>query len=89
MHNILGLPRPGGLFMMAALRRCRGYAVGPRNFPSAGIDEYDVECVLALHGYGAHERHIEVARFAAGPLHGHEGIVLVAAGLQDQLLFLG
>nr|BFE73306.1 hypothetical protein GCM10020092_066070 [Actinoplanes digitatis] len=34
MRHITGLVRPGGLFVTAALRRCRGYTVGGRSFPA-------------------------------------------------------
>ena len=39
--------RPGGVFITAALRRCRHYVVGGKRFPSADVDEYDMHAVLA------------------------------------------
>jgi hypothetical protein len=42
MHNIVGLVSPGGLLLVAALRRCTHYAVGDQTFPSAHIDERDL-----------------------------------------------
>lgn len=79
VHNILQLVRPGGRFLMAALRRCHGYTVGPHVFPCAGIDETDLADLLD--GLGLDDpvqRTLEARRLAAGPLHGYEGIVLLA-----------
>jgi NNMT/PNMT/TEMT family len=45
-RNIASLVRPGGLMLTAALRRCRRYKVGDRFFPSADIDELDLERIL-------------------------------------------
>ncbi|HEY5807601.1 MAG TPA: guanitoxin biosynthesis pre-guanitoxin forming N-methyltransferase GntF [Povalibacter sp.] len=42
MRNITYLLAPGGLLVVAALRRCSGYRVGGKCFPSAGIDEHDM-----------------------------------------------
>jgi hypothetical protein len=47
MANITDLVGPGGLFITAALRRCRSYVVGGKRFPSANVDEHDLERVLA------------------------------------------
>jgi hypothetical protein len=47
MARIATLVRPGGLLVVAALRRCRGYRVGGRTFPSANIDEADLRQVLS------------------------------------------
>jgi hypothetical protein len=47
MGNIAGLVRPGGTFVTAALRRCRGYVVGDKRFPSADVGEEDLRDVLA------------------------------------------
>ncbi len=43
MANITDLVGPDGLFITAALRRCRSYVVGGRRFPSANVDEHDVQ----------------------------------------------
>ena len=47
MANITDLVEPGGLFITAALRRCRSYLVGDKRFPSANVDEHDLQRVLA------------------------------------------
>jgi len=79
MRHILALLRPGGLLLMAAPRRCRGYSVGRRVFPAAGIDEHDIACLLDDLAFDDPLRRVLVARpLAAGPRHGYEGIVLLA-----------
>ncbi|HEX5898462.1 MAG TPA: guanitoxin biosynthesis pre-guanitoxin forming N-methyltransferase GntF, partial [Solirubrobacteraceae bacterium] len=46
MANITALVAPDGLFLTAALRRCRSYVVGDKQFPSASVDEHDLRRVL-------------------------------------------
>ena len=46
MHRIVVLVRPGGLLLVAALRRSHGYRVGARVFPSANVDERDLHAAL-------------------------------------------
>lgn len=79
MRHILALLRPGGLLLMAALRRCRGYTVRGQVFPAAGIDEGDIAGLLDDLAFDDPRRRVLQARhLAAGPLHGYEGIVLLA-----------
>jgi NNMT/PNMT/TEMT family len=63
MANITGLVAPDGLFITAALRRCRSYLVGDKRFPSANVDEHDLRQVLEP-GFSA--------RVAVRHLQGHE-----------------
>lgn len=82
MANILGLLRPGGLFVGAALRRCRRYRVGSSHFPGAYVDERDLHSALRNAGCDRHSICIEVE---AVPQHqglGYDAIVL-AAGVLD------
>lgn len=79
MRHILALLRPGGLLLVAALRRCRGYTVRGQVFPAAGIDEGDIAGLLDDLAFDDPRRRVLHARhLAAGPLHGYEGIVLLA-----------
>ena len=39
MQRIAGLVRPGGMLLVAALRRSHGYVVDGKTFPSANVDE--------------------------------------------------
>jgi hypothetical protein len=75
MRHITGLILPGGLFVTAALRRCRSYTVAGKDFPSANIDEHDIRAVLhpefrPLNGS------IQVRKTAQNASHGYAAIVL-------------
>ncbi|WP_326999808.1 NNMT/PNMT/TEMT family class I SAM-dependent methyltransferase [Dactylosporangium sp. NBC_01737] len=76
MRHITGLVEPGGLFVTSALRRCRGYTVGGRSFPSADVDEHDLRAVLRP---GFATPAIEVTRVPQETTHGYAGIVLCHA----------
>ncbi|WP_238015282.1 guanitoxin biosynthesis pre-guanitoxin forming N-methyltransferase GntF [Dactylosporangium sp. AC04546] len=78
MRHITGLVGPGGLFVTAALRRCRGYTVGGRRFPSAYVDEHDVRTALR-HGFDPHAGAVEVHPVPQVATHGYAGIVLAWA----------
>jgi len=79
MRNILRLLRPGGQLLMAALRRCSGYTIGRQVFPAAAIDEGDIAQLLDQMAFDDPlRRTVEMRRLAGGPLHGYEGIVLLA-----------
>ena len=76
MEHIADLVRPDGVFVTAALRRCRHYVVGGKRFPSADVDEYDVQAVLAPRF--AHAT-VEARRLAEHAAQGYSGIVLAWA----------
>jgi hypothetical protein len=73
MRHITGLVLPGGLFVTAALRRSQGYIVGGRTFPSANVDEHDLDAVLAE---DFTERSIEVRHLDQHASQGYSGILL-------------
>jgi hypothetical protein len=75
MANIVDLVAPDGLFITAALRRCRSYLVGDKRFPSANVDERDLRRVLEP-GFGPR---VEVRRLHGHEAQGYSGIVLAAA----------
>ncbi|GIF73817.1 hypothetical protein Asi02nite_33350 [Asanoa siamensis] len=72
MRNITGLVRPGGLFVTAALHRCRGYTVGGRLFPSANVGEDDLRAVLRP----AFDPHVEVRATGQDTTHGYAAVLL-------------
>jgi selenocysteine lyase/cysteine desulfurase len=76
MRNITGLVQPGGLFVTAALRRCRGYTVAGKVFPSADVDEHDLRAVLRPAFTAAT---VEVRGVDQDASHGYSGIVLAWA----------
>ena len=75
MRHISGLVRPGGVFITAALRRCRHYVVGGKRFPSADVDEHDLRAVLEPE----FDCSIEVREVPEHARLGYEGIVLATA----------
>jgi hypothetical protein len=78
MQHIMGRVRPGGLFVTAALRRSRGYAVGTRRFPSAYVDEHDVHAILE-NSWGPLVGSVEAKDIVDCVAHGYSGIVLAKA----------
>ncbi|WP_232343908.1 guanitoxin biosynthesis pre-guanitoxin forming N-methyltransferase GntF [Actinoplanes awajinensis] len=79
MRHITGLVQPGGLFLTAALRRCRGYTVGGKTFPGADIDERDLRGALRPDFEPLHEEGIEVIPTAQHGAHGYAAILLCRA----------
>ncbi len=75
MRHISGLVEPGGLFVTAALRRCRGYTVGDKTFPGAEVDEVDLRRMLESE-FELPAGAIEVRQVDQGGTHGYTGIVL-------------
>lgn len=78
MERIIGLVRPGGTFITAALRHSRGYLVGTRKFPSANVDEDDVRKILEV-GFAPEDVTIEVCEFGEDGSKGYSSIVLARA----------
>ncbi|MFG1708871.1 guanitoxin biosynthesis pre-guanitoxin forming N-methyltransferase GntF [Nonomuraea sp. M3C6] len=78
MRHITGLVRPGGIFVTAALRRCRSYTVAGKAFPSADVDEHDLRAVLQPE-FGPLNGSIEVRQMAQDATHGYSAIVLCCA----------
>jgi hypothetical protein len=74
MGHIAGLVRPEGVFVTAALRRCRHYVVSGKRFPSADVDEHDVHAVLSRRFC-----HPTVEARDVGEGNGYSGIVLAWA----------
>jgi len=81
MQRIATLVRPGGLLVVAALRRCRGYHVGGHVFPSANVDEADLRRVLAPL---AAELHIEARHLPEQARHGYGGILLARGRMHPE-----
>ncbi|MBO3741515.1 guanitoxin biosynthesis pre-guanitoxin forming N-methyltransferase GntF [Actinoplanes flavus] len=78
MRHITGLVQPGGLFLTAALRRCRGYTVGGKTFPGADIDEHDLRAALRP-DFEPLDEGIEVIPTAQRGTHGYAAILLCRA----------
>ena len=78
MQRIAGLVRPGGMLLVAALRRSRGYVVGGKTFPSADIDETDLQAVLEPR-FGRGNLAIQVCKLNGAAAKGYSGVVLACA----------
>jgi hypothetical protein len=83
MRHITDLVEPGGLFVTAALRRCAGYTVAGKTFPSANVDENHLRTVLQPE-FGPLNGSIEVRQTAQDTSHGYSAIVLCAAQRRPQ-----
>jgi NNMT/PNMT/TEMT family protein len=75
MANITALVAPDGLFLTAALRRCRSYVVGDKRFPSANVDERDLRRVLTP-GFSAR---VQVRQLQGHEAQGYSSVVLADA----------
>ena len=75
MRHIAGLVEPGGLFITAALRRCSGYVVGGKVFPSVCVDEEDLRRVLQR-DFDWEDGVVEVCDLSAHRSHGYTSVVL-------------
>jgi len=73
MEHISGRVQPGGVFITSALRRCRSYVVGGKQFPSANVDEHDLHAVLET---SFESGSIEVVELAEHEAQGYSSIVL-------------
>ena len=78
MQRIAGLVRPGGMLLVAALRRSRGYVVGGKTFPSADVDEADLQAVLAPR-FGCGNLTIQACKLNGAATKGYSGVVLACA----------
>jgi hypothetical protein len=78
MQRIAGLVRPGGLLLVAALRRSRGYVVGGKTFPSADVDEADLQAVLEPR-FGRGNLTIQARKLNGAATKGYSGVVLACA----------
>ena len=78
MVRIAGLVRPGGLLLVAALRRSRGYRVGTKLFPSANVDEEAMRAVLKPL-CEARSLRVEACQLQEHAIQGYTGIVLASA----------
>lgn len=79
VSNVARMLKPGGLLVMAALRRCSGYKVGSRWFPCANVDEHDVAAILERCGFDRRRMQLRVATVPGQRHRGYGSIVLASA----------
>jgi len=78
MQRIAGLVRPGGMLLVAALRRSHGYVVGGKTFPSANVDETDLQAALEPR-FGRGNLTIQACTLNGAAAKGFSGVVLARA----------
>lgn len=79
LTNIASLLAPGGLLLLACLRRCAAYRVGGRRFPAAGIDERQLVDWLAEPALGLGLRRLEVVPTPRQRRLGYDAVLLASA----------
>jgi hypothetical protein len=76
--NVFTLLKGGGSFLVAALRRCKGYRVGERWFPASDIDRADLEAALLRCGADPAFLHVEERNLPSHASQGYHGILLAS-----------
>lgn len=76
MRNVFGLLRPGGSFVLLALRDCERYRVGERWFPAANVSRFDVESALLAFGAAPAELEIEECELPGHADQGYQGLLM-------------
>lgn len=79
MRNVVSTLAPGGLLILHALHRCRGYKVGERTFPGADLSVDDLRGALLAGGFDPGSLDIQVVPTPDNAPYGYSGI-LVASG---------
>lgn len=79
LANIAGLLAPGGLLLLACLRRCAGYRVGPRRFASARVDERQLSGWLAAPELNLQPGRLRVAPTPRQRALGYDAVLLASA----------
>ncbi len=76
MRNVFGLLRPGGSFVLLALRDCERYRVGERWFPAANVSRRDMEAALLTFGAVPGELEIEECELSSHADQGYRGLLM-------------
>jgi hypothetical protein len=76
MGNVFGLLKPGGSFVILALRGCEGYCVGEQLFPGANIRSDDLKSVLLECGADPASLDITERELPSHASQGYQGILL-------------
>lgn len=79
LTNIASLLAPGGLLLLACLRRCATYRVGPRHFASAHVDERQLSAWLAAPEIDLQPLRLQVARTPRQRACGYDAVLFASA----------
>jgi SAM-dependent methyltransferase len=78
MSNVFRLLKPGGSFVVQALRSCEGYRVGGQWFPGANIQSSDFESVLLECGADLATLKVEEHDLPSHASQGYEGMLMAS-----------
>lgn len=76
MGNVISMLHAGGLLVLHALHRCRGYRVGDRLFPCADLTADDLFGSLLANGIRRSSIEIELAACPENAVYGYAGILM-------------
>lgn len=79
LSNIASLLAPGGLLLLACLRRCAAYRIGPSRFPSARLDEHQLAAWLAAPELALQAGRLRVAPTPRQRALGYDAVLLASA----------
>ena len=79
MRNVLSTLHEGGLVIMFALHRCRGYKVGDRMFPGADLSRDDMTESLLANGFERSSVDVQVVPCPDNAAYGYSGILMASA----------
>lgn len=79
LANIASLLAPGGLLLLACLRRCSAYRIGPRRFPSAQLDEGQLAAWFADPELALQTRRLLIAPTPRQRALGYDAVLLASA----------
>jgi hypothetical protein len=83
IRNICTLVAPTGRILIAALRNCCAYRLGEHAFPSANIDEADLEAILLDVGFSRNTLHIEVSDVPECAQEGFTSVIFARAIMEN------
>lgn len=78
LKNVISLIKPGGIFILACLRKAKYYKVGSLFFPSANVDEHLLSRILRT-DFLPRSIKIEVKRLPSHREQGYTSIILAYA----------
>lgn len=78
MSNVFRLVKPGGTFMLWALRECTRYRVGDRWFPAANLQRQDLLSALIACGADSRFVQIEERDVRSHAAQGYAGLLMAA-----------
>jgi hypothetical protein len=81
-RNVFGLLRPGGSFVLLALRGCERYRVGEHWFPAANLSRRDVESVLLALGAAPGELVLEECELPSHADQGYGGLLMASGRIR-------